>query len=104
MDIHAQRDWHPARTWVVIVGTLQWKHADMFDSFPLEQRRDALLAGFFGQAGVPTAQILYLQDGHAKRQAIEQTVATHLAGAPPGALHFFFKRGPRDKMVAGGWV
>ena len=37
------RDWQPQRTWVFVVGTLQWKHRDMFDSFPQKDRRDAQL-------------------------------------------------------------
>lgn len=42
-----ERDWQPQRTWVFIVGTLKWKHSDVFNSFPQKNRRDAQLVDFF---------------------------------------------------------
>ncbi len=30
--------WSPERTWVFVVGTLEWKHAEYFDPFPKENR------------------------------------------------------------------
>jgi hypothetical protein len=72
------RDWNPARTWVAVVGTLEWQNQDMFDSFPKEKRRDAALVRFFQQAGVP-AQIVYLCDRQAHYVQITQTPPAHLA-------------------------
>ncbi len=49
----AAREWEPRRTFVFVVGTLRWKHGEMFDSFPQENRRDAELVSFFEGQGVP---------------------------------------------------
>ncbi len=54
--------WQPEKTWVFVVGALNWKHRDMFGSFPVRNRRDAALVDFFKQRGVPETQIVYLQD------------------------------------------
>ena len=45
--------WQPEKTWVFVVGALNWKHRDMFGSFPVKNRRDAALVNFFKQSGVP---------------------------------------------------
>ncbi len=55
-------DWQPEKTWIFVVGALNWKHRDMFGSFPVKNRRDAALVDFFKHSGVPETQIVYLQD------------------------------------------
>ena len=78
--------WSPERTWLFVVGTLEWKHSDYFDPFPKENRRDAALVEFFRAQGIPTAQIAYLQDGKATTRRIQQAFETMLAAAGAGDL------------------
>jgi hypothetical protein len=70
--------WQPEKTWVFVVGVLNWKHGDMFGSFPVRNRRDATLVEFFKQSGVPETQIAYLQDKQATQQRIDEAFATQL--------------------------
>src|SRR3989442_10477840 len=84
------RDWQPQRTWVFVVGTLQWKHRDMFDSFPQKNRRDAQLVEFFRQQGVPSQQLVYLQDAQATTRQVKTAFAAFLAKAREGDLLFVY--------------
>ena len=95
------RDWHPARTWVAVVGTLEWQNKEMFDSFPKEKRRDAALVGFFQQAGVPAAQIVYLCDRQAHYAQIARTLPAHFAQARPGDFLFVYYCGHGYKLDSG---
>jgi len=70
--------WQPKKTWVFVVGALNWKHRDMFGSFPVKNRRDAALVDFFKQGGVPEAQIVYLQDKQATQQRIDSAFTAEL--------------------------
>jgi hypothetical protein len=79
----AARHWQPARTWAIIIGLLKWKHADMFDTFPTERRRDAELVRCLQKRGVPEAQIVYLQDRQATLAKIEGAITSHLGQAGP---------------------
>ena len=78
--------WDPGRTWVFVVGTLEWKHPDYFPPFPKLNRRDAALVDFFRTRGVPDAHIVYLQDTQATTQNIQESMEAHLGGAGPGDL------------------
>ncbi len=80
-SIAQTRDWQPRRTWVFVVGTLQWKHRDMFDSFPKENRRDAQLVEFFKHQGVPAEQMVYLQDAQATTRQVKTAFPAFLAKA-----------------------
>jgi hypothetical protein len=84
------RDWQPQRTWVFVVGTLKWKHSDMFDSFPQENRRDAQLVDFFRQQGVPKEQLVYLQDARATTRQVKTAFPAFLAQAREGDLLFVY--------------
>lgn len=95
------RDWEPQRTWVFVVGTLRFKHADIFDSFPQENRRDAELVTFFRQQGVPTTQIIYLRDKEATAKRIQASLAAQLARAKPGDLLFLYYTGHGYKSDEG---
>jgi hypothetical protein len=77
--------WEPKRTWAFIVGLLEWKHSDIYDSFPKEERRDAQLVKLLVERGVPNGQIVYLQDRKATTAAITSGIAEHLAAAPAGS-------------------
>ncbi len=90
--------WDPARTWAFIVGLLEWKRNDIYDSFPKEERRDAQLVDLLIERGVPTAQVHYLQDRQATTTAINARMAEHLAAAPPGStlILYFCGHGGMD--------
>ena len=75
------RGWNPARTWLFVVGTLEWKHAEYFTPFPQANRRDATLVECLRDQGVPAAQIAYLQDRQATTKGIQQAFEAHLAAA-----------------------
>lgn len=85
--------WEPARTWAFVVGVLDWKHDDIYSSFPQEERRDAQLVELFAQRGIPKQQIVYLQDRKATTKAIETALVTHLKAAPEGATFIFYYTG-----------
>jgi len=78
--------WNPEHTWVFVVGTLEWKHADDFPPFPQQDRRDAALVEFFHSRGVPVTQIVYLQDREATTQRIQQAFEAQLARIGAGDL------------------
>src|SRR5947208_2704573 len=73
------RGWQPQRTWVFIVGTLKWQHADMFDSFPQTNRRDKQLADYFRKQGVPDSQLIYLQDEQATTRRVKNAFSEMLS-------------------------
>jgi hypothetical protein len=95
------RDWEPQRTWVFVVGTLRFKHADVFDSFPQEHRRDAELVAFFRQQGVPAEQIVYLRDREATAKRIQSSLASQLARARKGDWLFLYYTGHGYKADEG---
>src|SRR5258707_2794760 len=88
-----ERDWQPQRTWVFIVGTLKWKHSDVFSSFPQKNRRDAQLVDFFRQQGVPADQLVYLQDAQATTRQVKSRFSAFLSQAREGDLLFFYDCG-----------
>jgi hypothetical protein len=93
--------WFPERTWIFVVGTLEWKHAEYFDPFPKPNRRDAALVEFFRAQGVPTAQIAYLQDRQATTRRIQEALEAHLAGAGAGDLLVLYYCGHGGKTDDG---
>lgn len=56
--------WEPAKTHVFAVGLLKWKNPDQWSSFPniVKNRSDQQFVDFFRKSGVPSEQIVYLQD------------------------------------------
>jgi hypothetical protein len=88
-----EREWQPQRTWVFIVGTLQWEHSDMFESFPTENRRDAQLATFFKTQGVPAEQMVYLKDRQATTRQVRTAFRDLLSQAKEGDLLFVYYTG-----------
>jgi hypothetical protein len=96
-----ERDWQPQRTWVFVVGTLQWKHPDMFASFPQENRRDAQLVDFFRRQGVPTQQLVYLQDEQATTRRVKAAFTSLLSKTSDGDLLFLYYTGHGYKSDGG---
>jgi hypothetical protein len=70
--------WQPQKTWVFAVGVLGWKHAEIYGSFPVKNRRDSALVNFFKERGVPDSQIVYLQDKQAIQARIDATFTEQL--------------------------
>jgi hypothetical protein len=89
----SERDWQPQRTWVFIVGTLKWQHSEMFESFPQQNRRDAQLADFFRRQGVPSEQMVYLQDEQATTRRVRNEFSNLLARTREGDLLFVYFTG-----------
>jgi len=89
----ATRDWQPRRTWVYVVGVLQWQHRDMFDSFPQTNRRDAQLVEYFRQQGVPEEQIVFLKDTQATSRRVHNSFPEFLSKAGPDDLLLFYYTG-----------
>lgn len=86
-------DWQPQRTWVFVVGTLEWKDSESFSSFPKENRRDRELVSFFRRQGVPEAQITYLQDSQATTRRIQNALVTLLSKTKEGDTLFLYYTG-----------
>lgn len=86
----ADADWRPAKTWVFIVGLLEWKHPDFLRSFPKTGRRDTLLAELFKENGVPAEQILLLQDKAATTQEVRESLKKFAAKASNGDTLFLY--------------
>lgn len=89
----AGRDWQPHRTWVFVVGVLEWQNKDMFDSFPKENRRDSQLVNFFRQQGVPDEQIVFLKDSQATSRRVQNLFPSFLSKAQAGDFLFFYYTG-----------
>jgi Caspase domain len=101
MTASRARGWEPERTWVFVVGTLEWQRADYFDPFPKEQRRDAALVEFFRGQGVPTAQIVYLSDRQATTKRIQHDLEQQLAKASAGDMLVLYYCGHGGKTDDG---
>lgn len=89
----AQLDWQPRKTWVFIVGTLEWQDSESFESFPKVNRRDAQLARFFRERGVPSSQLVYLSDQQATKARVTSAFGKLLSQAGEDDLLFFYYTG-----------
>jgi hypothetical protein len=85
--------WQPRKTWVFVVGTLEWKDSETFASFPKANRRDAQLVRFFHQKGVTANHIVYLADKQATTSRAQAALDRMLAQTAPGDLLFFYFTG-----------
>jgi len=88
-----ERDWQPQRTWVFIVGILKWEDPETFPSFPQANRRDAQLADFFRREGVPSNQLVYLQDAQATTRRVREKFNQMLSQTREGDLLFVYFTG-----------
>lgn len=85
--------WQPEKTWVFAVGVLGWKHAEIYGSFPVKNRRDNTLPDFFKQRGVPDSQIVYLQDKEATQARIDSAFTEQLKKLRPDDLLIVYYAG-----------
>lgn len=85
--------WKPQKTWVFVIGTLEWKDSEAFASFPKANRRDAQLVRFFRQKGVRANHIVYLADKQATTSHAQAALDRMLAQTATGDLLFFYFTG-----------
>jgi hypothetical protein len=74
----------PAKTWVFVVGVLEWQRSDVYPSFPKTNRRDTRLALAYGKLGVPSEQIYLLLDRSATGHNIHKNFMEILGKSRPG--------------------
>ena len=96
--------WQPEKTWVFVVGVLSWKHSEMFGSFPVKNRRDNALVGFFKERGVPESQIVYLKDKQATQQRIDTAFTEQLKKLGANDLLIVYYAGHGSKSDDGNDV
>jgi hypothetical protein len=85
-----QRPLQGTRTWVFVVGTLEWQDNESFSGFPTKDRRDAELVQTFRDAGVPKERLVYLVDRQATTKRIDTELRAMLAKTAPGDLLFLY--------------
>lgn len=104
---YASETWNPERTWVFIVGLLEWEDSQIWKPFPAAKvnRRDAQLAECFRAMGVPREQVTYLQDAAATQRRIKQEFVQLLDQTDAGDLLIFYfcGHGARDRSTGVTW-
>lgn len=102
----AALDWKPTRTFVFVVGILEWADSETFTPFPKENRRDLQLVNLFRKAGVPAQNLVYLQDKKGTLKNINQSFAALMQKTQPGDLlivyfcgHGFLDENDSSKLV-----
>lgn len=83
----------PQRTWAFVVGLLEWKDSESFESFPKKNRRDETLLTLLKKRGVPASQTVYLQDKAATTAAIKSEFVKMLERTRPGDTIFVYYEG-----------
>jgi hypothetical protein len=85
--------WQPERTWVVVVGALDFRDRESFHPFPTIRRRDAALVRVLERRGVPREQIAYLRDSAVTVRGVQSAIARTAASAGPGDWLFVYYTG-----------
>lgn len=100
----AKVDWNPKKTWVFVVGILEWERADLWSPFPaaVKDRRDEQLVQLFRAAGVPAEKIVCLQDAQATKARIEKKLGELLDATSEGDLLVFYFAGHGSRNRASG--
>ncbi len=88
---------NPQKTWVFIVGVLEWQKGAGLKSFSVKNRRDQGLRDWFVQAGVPSDHIVYLSDSAATLRAIRSSLDVMMEKTQAGDTFFSYYCGH-------GWV
>ena len=95
--------WKPSRTWVFAVGILQWKHPDIYDSFPaaIPNRADRRLINTLKATGIPDDHVVFLVDERATLAAIRREFRAQLDRTREGDLLIFYfaGHGARDRQT-----
>jgi hypothetical protein len=85
--------WNPQKTWVFMVGLVEWKDQEEFEPFPQEGRQDTVLLDLLKQRGVPEKQIVYLKDSQATSARIVSEFTRTLAKTRAGDWIFVYFEG-----------
>ena len=86
----ATTDWEPSKSWVFIVGLLEWKHSDEYRPFPKKGRRDTILAERFKKLGVPADNVELIQDTVATTAAVTAAFKKFAARPAKGDTLFVY--------------
>ena len=97
----AQEKLDYARTWVFMVGVLEWADAETFASFDKEGRVGAKIMNFFEQQGVPANQMMYLKDEGATTNSVREAFTAFLKKAKKDDILFFYYCGHGYKNTDG---
>lgn len=89
----AKPAWSPQKTWVFMVGLVEWKDQEEFEPFPQEGRQDTVLLDLLKKRGVPESQIVYLKDSQATSARINSEFAKTLVKTRPGDWIFVYFEG-----------
>jgi hypothetical protein len=95
--------WEPEKTWVFMVGVLEWKD-EAIARFPKENRRDQELAALLSRRGVPAGQILFLEDREATLARIRKEFPTFLAKATGTVFVYYAGHGDLDASGAAAFL
>jgi len=95
---HNQQEWEPEKTWVFAVGILEWEHGETWAPFPdaVAGRFDEKLVNVFQSKGVPNEQIVYLQDGDATLEQIQDNLTELLSNTNEDHLFILYFAGHGD--------
>ncbi|MCU0447237.1 MAG: caspase family protein [Microscillaceae bacterium] len=88
-----QKDWQASRTWVLMIGVLEWQNPQRFKPFAKTGRIDRQIADFFRTAGVPDSQLIYLEDQLADYQSVKQAIAHICQNMQAHDFLFFYYAG-----------
>lgn len=96
------KQWEPKRTWVFMVCLVEWKDAETWAPFPQANRKDIVLRETLKSRGVPSSQIVYLQDEAATTAVVERQFNEFLKKPAPGDWVFVYFEGHGHKDQADG--
>lgn len=100
---HAEIGWKPSRTWVFAVGILEWKHPDIYGSFPeaIPHRADRRLIEALKAAGVADDHVVFLVDERATLAAVRREYRAQLDRTRKGdtLIFYFAGHGTRDRRT-----
>lgn len=89
-SVSAQTQTNFGKTWIFMVGVLEWADANTFASFEKKDRLDAKILKFFQANGVPAEHILYLKDKQATTKAVREAFAPFLKQAQKDDTLLFY--------------
>src|SRR5579872_1106619 len=82
--------WQPENTFVFMAGIIEWPKAAGLSSFTDEKRLDTKLASTLRAAGVPEANLVFLEDKDATRENIRARLGEVAARAGEGTTLIFY--------------
>ncbi len=92
----AEETWDASKTWVFMVGVLEWQDAS-YESYPQKDRRDAELAALFQRRGVPKEQIRFFKDKEATRERMAVEFEQFLEKADGTLIVYYAGHGTKEE-------